>query len=193
MTRPMHAGSRTALLLMDLMRAVVPTYGGDQALLHRLASAARTARNAHVDVIHIHVQFRNGASEIGAANKVFAQAAAALTRTTDESDLHPAVPVMADDFVITKKRISAFSGSDLDLVLRARSVGTLVLAGVATSGVVLSTLRQAADLDYGIVVLEDGCADRDQELHEVLMSKVFASQAGVVSTSDWCTSLDVAD
>ena len=54
---------------------------------------------------------------------------------------------------------------------------SLVLTGIATSGVVLSTLRQAADLDYGLTVLVDACADADPEVHRVLTEKVFPRQA----------------
>ncbi|MGA2932584.1 MAG: isochorismatase family protein, partial [Acidimicrobiales bacterium] len=89
------------------------------------------------------------------------------------------------DIVVTKRRVSAFAGSDLDVVLRARGARTLVLAGIATSGVVLSTLRQAADLDYGLVVLRDGCADADEEVHRVLLDKVFARQADVLTVDEW--------
>ncbi len=52
--------------------------------------------------------------------------------------------------LIDQRRVSAFAGSDLEVLLRARGSGHLVLAGIATSGVVLSTLRQAADLDYTV-------------------------------------------
>jgi nicotinamidase-related amidase len=81
--------------------------------------------------------------------------------------------------------VSAFSGSDLDVVLRSLGVDSLVLSGIATSGVVLSTLRQAADLDYRLTVLTDGCTDRDPEVHRVLMEKVFPRQASVVSVAEW--------
>lgn len=59
-----------------------------------------------------------------------------------------------------------------------------MLAGIATSGVVLSTVRHAADADYRIVVVEDCCADRDPEVHRVLMEKVFARQTTVVKVDD---------
>ena len=71
------------------------------------------------------------------------------------------------------------------MVLRAQAVQTLVLTGIATSGVVLSTLRQAADLDYGLVVLRDGCADADEEVHRVLLDKVFPRQADVLTVDEW--------
>ena len=62
--------------------------------------------------------------------------------------------------------------------------GTLVLAGIATSGVVLSTLRRAADLDYGLTVLRDGCADADEGVHRVLLDKVFRRQADVLRVDE---------
>jgi nicotinamidase-related amidase len=67
------------------------------------------------------------------------------------------------------------------LRLAARGIDTLVLAGVATSGVVLSTLRDAADRDYRLFVLSDVCADMDPEVHRVLMEKIFPRQADVIA------------
>ncbi|HYB16621.1 MAG TPA: isochorismatase family protein [Streptosporangiaceae bacterium] len=69
---------------------------------------------------------------------------------------------------------------------------SLVLAGIATSGVVLSTLRQAADLDYRLTVLADGCLDADPDVHRMLVEKVFPRQAEVVSVADWVAGLDQA-
>jgi len=86
--------------------------------------------------------------------------------------------------VITKHRVGAFLGTDLDIVLRANGIRTLVLTGIATSGVVLSTLRYAADADYRIVVVEDCCADRDAEVHRVLMEKVFPRQATIIRAEE---------
>lgn len=60
-----------------------------------------------------------------------------------------------------------------------------MLAGIATSGVVLSTVRQAADPDYRLVVLADGCLDPDPEVHRVLTEKVFPRQADVVPVDSW--------
>ena len=88
-----------------------------------------------------------------------------------------------------KKRVSSFVGSDLEVLLRGLGVRHLVLTGVATSGVVLSTLRAAADLDFQITVLSDGCADGDPEVQNVLMTKVFPMQATVTTVADWTASL----
>jgi nicotinamidase-related amidase len=91
--------------------------------------------------------------------------------------------------VVTKRRVSAFAGSDLDFVLRAGGIDSLVLTGIATSGVVLSTLRQAADLDFELTVLSDACADGDEEVHRVLIEKVFPRQAAVITVADWAGGL----
>jgi nicotinamidase-related amidase len=103
--------------------------------------------------------------------------------------LAAAVAPAPGDVVVSKRRVSAFAGSDLDVVLQAGGVDSLVLAGIATSGVVLSTLRQAADLDYRLTVLADGCLDADPEVHRVLLEKVFPRQADVVRITDWTAGL----
>jgi nicotinamidase-related amidase len=74
-------------------------------------------------------------------------------------------------------------------LLRGGDIDSLVLTGIATSGVVLSTLRQAADLDYRLTVLADGCRDADDEVHRVLTEKVFPRQADVTTIASWVASL----
>jgi nicotinamidase-related amidase len=99
-------------------------------------------------------------------------------------EVHAAVAPKPGEVVVTKRRVSAFFGTDLDVILRANRIETLLLAGIATSGVVLSTVRHAADADYRLVVVEDCCADRDAEVHRVLMEKVFARWTTVVKSED---------
>src|SRR5215472_18700578 len=84
--------------------------------------------------------------------------------------IHPSVQPREGEPVIAKHRTSAFSGSAFDTILRAQAIETIILMGHATSGVILSTVRLAADLDYHVIVVEDGCADRDPEVHQLLMA-----------------------
>lgn len=76
-----------------------------------------------------------------------------MTRDDASTQIHPLITPRPDEIVVTKLRVSAFAGSDLEVLLRAKQVATLVLTGIATSGVVLSTPREAADKDFGLVVL----------------------------------------
>ena len=84
-----------------------------------------------------------------------------------------------------KNRVSAFAGNNLRQILDAQDIDHLVLAGIATSGIVLSTALQAADLDYRVTVLSDACADRDPDLHDALVTKVFNRRGDVLTTREW--------
>jgi hypothetical protein len=77
-----------------------------------------------------------------------------------------------------------FSTTDLDRQLRERDVSTLILAGLSTSGVVLSTVRDAADRDYELFVLADACADPQPGVHEFLTERIFPRQANVIAVAD---------
>jgi nicotinamidase-related amidase len=118
-------------------------------------------------------------------NKGFSALLGSGALIEEESRIHASVAPRDGEPVITKKRVSAFAGSDLDVVLRAGEVRSLVLCGIATSGVVLSTVRAAADMDYELTVLADCCADGDPEVHRVLLEKVFPRQAAVLGVADW--------
>ncbi|HEY1830557.1 MAG TPA: isochorismatase family cysteine hydrolase [Acidimicrobiales bacterium] len=181
-----------ALLVMDLQNGVVDQAGEQfPGLLATLADAVAAARFAGIPVIFVRVAFRTGTPEISPKNLAFSTYAGsdALGETGRTTQIHPALAPQAGEIVVTKKRVSAFAGSDLQLVLRSLGVDSLVLTGVATSGVVLSTLREAADLDYVLTVLRDGCLDRDDEVHRVLMDKVFPRQASVVLAAEWMASI----
>lgn len=177
----------SALLVMDVQRMIVDRFAQDSDYLTRLGTAIGTARAADVPVIYVVVGFRAGLPEISPRNKMFGGMAARGGVPQDDSitAIHPAVAPQDGDVVVTKRRVSAFAGSDLDVVLRAGDVTDLTLTGIATSGVVLSTLRQAADLDFGLTVLADGCLDNDDEVHRVLTEKVFPGQADVTTVADW--------
>jgi nicotinamidase-related amidase len=90
----------------------------------------------------------------------------------------------ADEVVIGKHRVNALYGTALDLILRANTIDTLMILGYATSGVVLSTVRYAADLDYRLVVIEDCCADQDPDVHDFLTQRIFPRQAEVVMSGE---------
>jgi nicotinamidase-related amidase len=96
--------------------------------------------------------------------------------------VHSRLAPQAGDVLVAKGRVGAFSTTDLETILRAKGITTLVLMGIATSGVVLSTVRWAADADYELVVVEDCCADADEEVHRVLTQKVFPRQTSVVQS-----------
>lgn len=185
---PNTALPTTAFLVMDVQRGIVDRYGEtDPGYLPRLGKAIAAARTAGLPVIYVVIGFRPGHPEMNPNNKIFSgmPGGTAFTPGDPTAEIHPDVAPDPGDIIVTKKRVSAFAGSDLDLVLRSRGVTALVLTGIATSGVVLSTLRQAADLDYALTVLSDACLDADPEVHAVLTGKVFQRQAEVSTIAEW--------
>jgi nicotinamidase-related amidase len=183
---------RAALIVADMQQGVVQRVGDHAAeLLGRLADAIDAARAAGVPVVYVVVGFRPGHPEVSPRNKMFAPIAEAggFADGSDGVRIHPTVAPRDGDVVVVKRRVSAFSGSDLDMVLRSRGIQRLVLTGVATSGVILSTVRQASDLDYELVVLSDAVRDGDDEVHRVLLEKVFPRQADVLTVAEWADSL----
>jgi len=182
---------RQALLVMDMQNGIV-TRVGDRApaLLANLERALAAARECATPVIFVRVAFRRGAPEISERNHSFAALAAGAPMDEDapSTQIHPRLAPREGEPLVTKRRVSAFTGSDLEVILRSFDVDHLVLTGIATSGVVLSTIRQAADMDFRLTVLADGCADADPEVHRVLTTKVFPRQARVVGVDEWIAS-----
>lgn len=180
----------TALLVMDIQPMTMGMLGETApALISNLKKAIAAARSRDILVLYVVVGFRKGIPEITAAttNAGFSaiRGNAAAMPGLENPAPDPSIEAKPDEMVITKRRVSAFAGSDLEVILRGHKIEHLVLAGIATSGVVLSTLRQAADMDYRISVLSDGCADRDPEVHSVLLGKVFPRQAEVLTVDQW--------
>ena len=184
----------TALLIMDVQQGIVERFARDDGYLDRLALAIAAARSAGIPVTYVSVAFRPGYPEVSEHNKTFAAIAGTGRFTDGDPGMQvPAVIAPASgEVTVTKRRVSAFTGSDLEVLLRARGTSHLVLAGIATSGVVLSTLRQAADLDYQLTVLADGCLDGDPDVHQVLLGKVFPRQAEVTTVAAWADRLHPA-
>jgi nicotinamidase-related amidase len=176
---------------MDFQHGIVESLG-QPSVVDAADRAAKAARAAGIPVMFVRVAFRPGYPEVSAANQSFSAASQAgdtLTQDHPATQVHAALTPQPGEPVILKRRVSAFTGSDLEVLLRGAEADTLVLAGISTSGVVLSTLRQAADLDYRLIVLEDACADRDDEVHRVLTGKVFPRQAVVTTADEWIAAL----
>lgn len=177
----------TALLIMDMQLGILGMFPDAAALIGNVAKAIATARHHKIPVIYVTVGFRPGAPEISMNNKGFAGNKDRFDNVdmNEFMEVHPDLAPIADEVTVAKRRVSAFTGSDLEVILRAKEIKHLVVTGIATSGVVLSTVREAADKDYGITVLADCCADGDEEVHRVLTTKVFPRQADVLSLEEW--------
>jgi nicotinamidase-related amidase len=179
---------KSALLVMDVQAATIKMLPDSNGYLESVTQAIQIARSKNIPVIFVVIGFRKGYPEASPNNKSLStiKANPAMVFDTPEAALvHKSIVLQPDDIVVTKKRVSAFAGSDLEVLLRSMGITHLLLTGIATSGVVLSTLREAADKDYAITVISDCCADRDDEVHRVLLSKIFVRQSEVIKLEEW--------
>jgi len=174
---------KTAVLTLDIQEGIMNFAPGAAATaIPNAAKVADAARKGGFLLMHVGIGFEPGHPEISPDSLRFEmiKKLGGFTKGSDNAKTHRDV-FRQGDIVLYKHRTSAFSGSPLETILRAQGIKTLVLMGIATSGIVLSTLRQASDMDFQCVVIKDACFDSDEEVHRVLMEKVFARQATVVT------------
>ena len=194
-TTPTLHPKQTALLVMDYQPAILAALPDDEvreALLGRLEEVIAEVRASGGTVGYVRVGFTEADWDaVPTANKAFS--AVAQHRLMHHEDpavaIHERLAPQEGDIVVRKTRWGGLSTTDLDRQLRERGVDTLVVAGVSTSGVVLSTVLDAADRDYQLYVLSDGVADPDLEAHDVLLHQVFPSRAHVIDTAELRTRL----
>jgi nicotinamidase-related amidase len=184
----------TALLAMDCQTGIVSVYAKSQDdFLSRASSVLIAARAVGMLVVQVQVGFRPGLPEVSTRNKLFGAIKTSIPHQEffqgSSGAIHPTLGPDPADVILTKHRVSAFVGTDLEMLLRANEIETIVLFGIATSGVVLSTLLQASDADYRLVVIADCCADRDLVLHAALVERLFPTRAEVITAKDFVTML----
>ncbi|MEN3177640.1 cysteine hydrolase [Gluconobacter sp. OJA] len=177
----------SALILMDFQGFVLKNFMSPEIASQVVSTAAhilKAARHAGLPVIHVMVSFRSDYPEISDRNAMFSwlRDNGLIKPGSEEMQIDASLAPHEQDPVIIKHRIGAFSGTDLDMILRANGIQTVLLAGVTTSGVVLSTFRQAFDLDYNVVVVEDACADSDANMQAFLMEKLIPPIGSVVTS-----------
>jgi nicotinamidase-related amidase len=195
MTNPLLIDpSSSALLVMDYQIDTLEKFmspADSTEVLSVLPKLLAAARSADMLVIYVVVSFRPGYPEINPRNPIFSGIAKSglFQAGSPGTQIHPAVAPIEREPVVKKHRVGAFGGADLQSILQSKAIESLVLAGVHTSGVVLSTLRQAFDLDYRIFVAGDCCADPDREVHDMLLSRVFPKQATVTLATLLCDAI----
>jgi nicotinamidase-related amidase len=188
--------AHTAILAMDCQAGIVSIYAKPlEEFVERASGVLKAARSEGMPVVLVQVGFRPGLPEVSEQNKFFAAIKASSQHQKlfegTAGAIHPALGPEPGDIVVAKHRVSAFTGTDLEMILRAREIETIVLLGISTSDVVLSTLLHASDADYRVVVIADCCADLDAELHAALLNRQFPKHAEVLTAVEFVKALSV--
>ena len=178
----------TALIIADFYKDMMGTiaHSIERNVLSNTQELQKAARQSGMLICYSATVFRPGYIEISDRNKTFSQRKNSGQPAVSDpiGVIHPGVSPINGEVVVGKHRVNALYGTDLDMTLRANQIDTIILLGYATSGVVLSTTRFAADSDYSIIIVEDCCADTDPEVHNFLMEKIFPRQADIVTSAD---------
>lgn len=177
--------ARSALVLIDLQKGIVPfaggPYNGEQVVARAAALAARF-RAAGAPVFLVRVGW---SPDFGDAPKQTVDAPmGARSLPEDWWEFPAALGVEDGDIRIQKRQWGAFYGTDLDLQLRRRGISTVVLAGIATNIGVESTARNAWEMGYELVLVEDACSAHNKEQHDGSMQTIFPRISRVRSTDE---------
>jgi nicotinamidase-related amidase len=179
---------RAALLVMDFQPGILTALADRMdvdALIGRVEGAIADVRAQGGTVAYVRVAFTEADWEaVPATNKTFAPAAEyrVMHHEDPSTGIHERLAPQEGDIVVRKIRYGGMSTTDLDQQLRERGITDLVISGVSTSGVVLSTVIDAADRDYRLHVLSDAVADPDAQAHDTLLNNVFPSRAHIIDT-----------
>jgi nicotinamidase-related amidase len=179
--------SRTALLVMDMQNALVERFADGQRLVAGCKEAIARARQKGVTIGYVRVAFADGelesAPETSAMAKRLLANAAAMDANHPGTQVHSELAPQDGDVAVRKTRVGPFSTTDLHDQLEARGIDTLILTGIATSGVVLSAVRDGFDRDYQLFVVSDLTSDPQPDVHEFLTTRIFPQQAQVIAAS----------
>jgi nicotinamidase-related amidase len=179
--------SKTAMLIMDYQNGIIPMAANPQELLAGARQAIDLIRARGATIGYVRFGVADASETGGSLVKRVGGLAAALEHfhaDHENTQIHADIAPEEGDIIVRKTRVGSFAGTDLHDQLQARGIDTLVLAGITTSGVVLSTVRDAHDRDYRVIVVADLCADRDPEVHQILTGKVFPGQADVIKAAE---------
>ncbi|MBI3079426.1 MAG: isochorismatase family protein [Deltaproteobacteria bacterium] len=193
---PAHAG----LIVIDMQNdyccseGAIGKTGADlspvQAMVPRLVGFIEQARSVSVPVffvVHHHGRWTDTPAWLQRQSRFGVLPPEQARRTAVEgtwgAELVPEMKPTAEDRVVVKHRYSAFINTELETVLRARGIRTLLMTGTATNVCVESTLRHGFMLDYHIVLVEDCAACTDETMHRGTLENV-RRHFGLVAKAD---------
>lgn len=174
------APAHTALLVMHYQTDILRLFPSvAPALLANTRTLCDAARAKGVGVYFANLRFSPGYPEVSPLNKN-GQGIKRLGLFVDDRSA-PELGQRADEPLIVAHRASVFFGTDLEARLRAQNVDTLILVGIASTGVMLSSVAYASDADYRLYTVKDCCYDPDPVVHEHLFATAFDSRTTVLS------------
>jgi nicotinamidase-related amidase len=178
--------AKTALLVMDYQNGIFDRVEGGDALLAGTKRTIALIRDHGGTIGYVRVGFADGEVPSGTMGRRIGREAALTMFHADSpgTQIHDEIAPRDGDIVVRKIRVGPFGTTDLHEQLQAKGIDTLILAGISTSGVVLSAVRDGHDRDYRLFVCSDLCADPEADVHEFLIERIFPRQAEVITIEE---------
>lgn len=149
---------RTALINVDLQNCFVEGTAEGLAIVEQVNQLATVCRAAGILVIHTSHVLRPDGSNVGVLRELPKVRDGLLYKGAPSAALHPQLLVDTGDLLLEKPRFGAFYGTDLELILRARGIDTLIISGISTNVCCDTTAREAHARDFRVLFLSDGTA-----------------------------------
>lgn len=178
--------ARTAHVVIDLQVGFmgegslleVPTARDVVHNVNRVSQALRSAGGA---VTYVQFKFdpdephRWGSHYDRMTSDAVERMQAAFSVGAEQHALWPGLDVQPEDLVVPKTRWSAFipGTCDLDSLLRARGIDTLIVTGTTTNICCESTMRDAMQMGYNVLFVQDGNATRGDEVHNASLANML--------------------
>ena len=186
--------SRTALLAVHMQGDIVTAEGAlggafadqvaERDVIGKVGRLLDATRGSGATAVYTRVAWQPGYPDLVANCRLLGMVSQtrSLVEGSENARIVPELTPQDDDIVVTHQRVGAFSASQLDVILRSRGVDTILLAGVSTNVSVESTARQATDLGYRTVLVEDACSSTDMAAHRATVASM--SLLGEITTTD---------
>ena len=165
-----------ALILIDYINEIVNPEGKTPACakmfsannsIEKINTLSNFARSSGWLVVWVKVCFSYNYIEVHSNSKLFSGAKryGAYIKDTWATELIAGLEYCDTDYLVYKHRVSAFFGTNLDLLLRSNGIDEIYVAGVSTEMAVQTTVRAAHDRDYKVNIISDICASGSLEFH----------------------------
>ena len=159
--------------------------------LARTVDALEAARAASIAIVHVGNAWRDGHPDIN-PHAPWMRDAKTAGRSTEDTwgvEFYEPVAPREGEFIVHKRAVSAFSGTELDRLLRVRDVSTIALAGSITNVAVEGTAREASDRGYRVIILEDCCESVSDEWQAFSITQILPMIADLVTVADFSEAL----
>jgi nicotinamidase-related amidase len=176
---------KTAFVSIDLQKGITSFAGSPNSssdVIRNAARLAETFRKNGAPVVLVNVSSKDGKDMLSPLSDQ--QGWRSSDRPKDWAELVPELNRQENDICITKRQWGAFYGTELDLQLRRRKIDTIVICGISTNIGVETTVREAYQHGYNIVVASDACTAQTAEEHDHSIKYIFPRIARVRTTDE---------